>query len=84
MDVREEAVRIVVALAPRAVAQPTGATRLTEDLGYESLRLVELGLALEEHFGVELQDAESLRVETLADVEQVAVRLLDQLAAGSG
>ena len=82
--VQAEAVRIVVAMAPRAVTEPTGSTRLAEDLGYDSLRLVELGIALEEHFGVELADAESLRAETLADVERIAVALLDQLTGGGG
>jgi len=81
--IRAQAVQLVVAMAPRAVAQPSAQTRLAEDLGYDSLRLVELGLALEEHFGVELQDVSSLRVETLADVEQVAVALAAQLAAGA-
>ncbi|HMJ01337.1 MAG TPA: phosphopantetheine-binding protein [Conexibacter sp.] len=78
--VRAEAVRIVVAMAPRAVAQPTPETRLVEDLGYDSLRLVELGIALEERFDVEVADPESFRAETLADVERIAVALLDQLA----
>jgi len=78
--IQAQAVRIVVAMAPRPVAQPSGETRLTEDLGYDSLRLVELGIALEEHFGVEVGDAESFRAETLADVERIAVTLLGQLS----
>lgn len=81
--IKAQAVQIVVAMAPRAVAQPGAETRLVEDLGYDSLRLVELGLALEEHFGLTLAEPESLRVETLADVERVAVALADQLAAGA-
>jgi acyl carrier protein len=78
--VQEQVLRIVVAMAPRAVAQPSASTRLVEDLGYDSLRLVELGIALEEHFGVEVREGESLRAETLADVERIAAGLLDQLA----
>ncbi|HEX7291910.1 MAG TPA: phosphopantetheine-binding protein [Conexibacter sp.] len=81
--IQEQAVRIVVAMAPRTVAQPTRETQLVADLGYESLRLVELGLALEEHFGVRVLDGESLKAETLADVEQIAVALLDQLPDSS-
>jgi acyl carrier protein len=85
--VQEQAVRIVVAMAPRRVEQPTPDTRLAEDFGYDSLRLVELGIALEEHFGVEVDaagaDAASFRAQTLADVERIALALLDQLAAGA-
>jgi len=80
--VQAEAVRIVVAMAPRRVAEPSASTRLVEDLGYESLRLVELGIALEERFGVAVSGtavAEAIRVETLADVKRLAVALLDQL-----
>ena len=80
--IQAQAVQIVVAMAPRTVAQPSAETRLVEDLGYDSLRLVELGLALEEHFGLELAEPESLRVETLADVERVVVALASQLGDG--
>lgn len=82
--IREQAVRVVVAMAPRQVARPTPELRLAEDLGYDSLRLVELGIALEEHFGVEVGDAEAFRAETLADVERIAVALLERLAAEAG
>jgi acyl carrier protein len=78
--VQREAVRIVVAMAPRTVAQVESSARLVEDLGYDSLRLVELGIALEERFGVELAEGEAFRVETLADVERLAAQLLAQLA----
>jgi acyl carrier protein len=78
--VQQEAVRIVVAMAPRTTVDPEPSARLTEDLGYDSLRLVELGIALEERFGVEIKEGEALRVETLSDVEQLAARLIGQLA----
>jgi len=85
--VRAEAVRIVVAMAPRRVAEPSGSTRLVEDLGYESLRLVELAIALEERFGVAVTGTaivESITVDTLSDVERLAVALLDQLDQPAG
>ena len=76
--VQAQVVRLVVAMAPRPLAQTSRETRLVEDLGYDSLRLVELGIALEQHFGVELDDGESLGAETLADVERLAVALLER------
>jgi acyl carrier protein len=76
--VSEHAAQIVVALAPEPVEEPTGATRLIEDLGYDSLRLMELTIALEERFGVRTTGEETAQVQTLDDVRG----LLTRLAAG--
>ncbi len=50
----------VEALSPEA--------RLQDDLGVDSLDVVELLLAIEERFGVELQDEEVEGVVTVADL----------------
>lgn len=77
---REQAVQIVLAMAPLPVDAPTGATRLVDDLGYDSLRLIELSIALQEHFGVTVKADESARADTVADVEALVVELADQLS----
>jgi acyl carrier protein len=62
----------------RAVAQQLGLApselvpeaRLVEDLGADSLDLVELVMALEEIFDVELPEADVEPLRTIADLEQ--------------
>ena len=77
--IRRQAVEIVLAMAPFQVDTPNAHTHLVNDLGYDSLRLVELGIALEEHFGITVPDDEAAHVHTLGEVETTAVRLLSQL-----
>ena len=73
--IRRQAVKIVLGMAPEQVEMPTGMTRLVEDLGYDSLRLFEMAIALEEHFGVHAPSDEPIQAETLDDVEKLVVRL---------
>jgi acyl carrier protein len=48
----------------------TGPARLTEDLGFDSLRLVELALALESEFAFgEVDETTVLDIVTVADIE---------------
>lgn len=49
---RGEVVAIVRAMAPEPDPELGDDTRLVDDLGYQSLRLVELTMALEEAFGL--------------------------------
>lgn len=51
-DTRAEVLTIVRSMAPEPGGDLTGATRLIDDLGYQSLRLVELTMVLEETFGL--------------------------------
>lgn len=46
-------------------------THLQDDLGMDSLELVELGIELENEFGVELPDADVRRCATLGDIAQL-------------
>ena len=48
--------------------------RLAEDLGADSLDLVELVLAMEERFGIEIPDEDAVRLETVAD----AIRYVEE------
>ena len=46
-------------------------THLQDDLGMDSLELVELGIALGNEFGIELPDADVHRCATLSDIVQL-------------
>lgn len=50
-------------------------TNLQEDLGMDSLELVELGLTLENEFDVAIPDAEVRRCATLGDIVQLVSRV---------
>lgn len=60
-----------------AFARPTEATRIIEDLGVNSARLVDIILAFEDEFGIEVDDESADRVRTLGD----AVRVIQQKVA---
>ena len=49
-------------------------THLQDDLGMDSLELVELGVALENEFGVSIADADVRRCGTLSDVIHLVLR----------
>lgn len=66
---REIVYAIVAAMAPRPDAEPTDDTRLTTDLAYDSLRLIELTIALERRFGLPtVDDVAVANVTTVGDV----------------
>ena len=46
-------------------------THLKDELGMDSLELVELGIALGKEFGIELPDADVRRCATLSDIVQL-------------
>ena len=47
---------------------------LTRDLALDSLRLITLAVALEDHFRIEVAEEESARVRTVSDLCQLVVR----------
>ncbi|NJC74041.1 acyl carrier protein [Planosporangium thailandense] len=67
---------LVIEAAPVAVGQVTGATALTDDLGYDSLSLLELMGLLEAEFDLPPVDGDFSRVRTLRDVEDLVQRVL--------
>jgi len=72
----EDAVRALVARVARIdAARVTGASRLTEDLSFASLDLVELGVAFEEEYGVALPE-ESLAQARVEDLQRAAADAL--------
>ncbi|MFD7668743.1 acyl carrier protein [Streptomyces sp. NPDC059788] len=81
-DTRSTVYAIVGAMAPVAGAELTDETTLIADLGYDSLRLLELTLALEQGLGLpELAPEETATVATLGDVVHLVSAARRQEAA---
>ena len=57
----------------------TDAASFIEDLGADSLDTVELVMALEEEFGIEIPDEDAEKMVTVGD----AIKYIDQKAAGT-
>lgn len=54
-----------------ALKAASPATRILEDLGVNSARLVDIILAFEDEFGIEVDDASADKVRTLGDAVQM-------------
>lgn len=66
---RDNVHALVAAMAPRPDVELTDDTRLAADLAYDSLRLIELSIALERRFGMsDVDDAAVANVTTVGDV----------------
>ena len=61
------------------IEEVTDAASFIEDLGADSLDTVELVMALEEEFGVEIPDEDAEKMVTVGD----AIKYIEQKAAGS-
>lgn len=71
---------VIAAMAPRPVTSVDAGARLRDDLLFDSMRLIELAMALERHFGLPTLDlGESVDVTTAGDIVGLIRR---QLAAG--
>ncbi|GAA0919123.1 MULTISPECIES: phosphopantetheine-binding protein [Streptomyces violaceusniger group] len=80
-ETRSKVYAIVGAMAPAGDATLTDDTELFADLAYDSLRLIELTLALEEGFGLgELAQERTATVTTLGDI----VRLVTEVRQETG
>jgi acyl carrier protein len=77
-DIAGQIVDLVVTLAPHRVDRPVDTLRLVEDLGYDSLGLVELAVAIEEHLGVEIDSETSFTATTVGDVRELIHRLVQE------
>jgi acyl carrier protein len=78
-SVRTDVRRLIEQLAPVRDVEISAATELGVDLGYESLRLMELATALEDHFELgEITEDDAAEAETVGEVEDLVVRLLDE------
>lgn len=82
--VRRDVRRLIEQLAPVRDVEISPSTELGVDLGYESLRLMELATALEDHFGLdEITEDDAAEADTVGEVEELAVRLVSEQGVGS-
>lgn len=78
-DVRERVRTLVAEMAPVKQAQVTPDSDLGVDLGYDSLRLMELATLLEDRFGIaEITEDDAAEADTVGDIEDLICRLLDE------
>lgn len=76
-DVRERVAREVLRLAPRPSDSVDPSSDLEDDLGFDSLTLVELALALEREFDLPpLSEGDAIEIATVGDVQEIVVRAL--------
>jgi len=68
-DIRDEVVALVAAMAPDTAGEPGLSSALVGDLGFTSLRLLELSIAVERAFALPQLDQEMLAgVATVGDL----------------
>jgi acyl carrier protein len=83
-SVRGDVRKLIEQLAPVRDVEVTPSTELGVDLGYESLRLMELATALEDHFGLnEITEDDAAEADTVGEVEDLVVRLVSEQRVGS-
>jgi len=71
--VRPEVVAVIRAMAKVDPGEVTDDTKLVEELGYDSLRMIELMVALETRLGLKAIDLElAVTVSTVGDVARLA------------
>ncbi len=66
-DVLEKVKKIIVEQLSSEEAEVTPEASFIEDLGADSLDIVELIMALEEEFGVEIPDEDAEKIATVGD-----------------
>lgn len=77
--VREGTRRLIEQLAPVPNVEIGPGTELGVDLGYESLRLMELATAIEDHFRLEeITEDDAAEADTVGEVEDLVVRLVGE------
>ncbi len=67
MDILEEIKEIVSSHLDQDKDAITEASNFTEDLGADSLAIVELVLAIEEKFDIEIPDEDTEKIQTVGD-----------------
>jgi len=70
MPVEQRVREIVAEQLERDVNEVTNTASLIEDLGADSLDVVELVMKMEEEFGIEIPDEEAEKIKTVNDVIQ--------------
>jgi acyl carrier protein len=70
MPVEQRVREIVAEQLERDVNEVTNAASFIDDLGADSLDIVELVMKMEEEFGIEIPDEEAEKIKTVNDVIQ--------------
>ena len=70
MSVEQRVREIVAEQLERDVKEVTNTASFIEDLGADSLDIVEMVMKMEEEFGIEIPDEEAEKIKTVNDVIQ--------------
>lgn len=86
-NVATRVVQIIVALADPEVSRLTDQTRLIEDLALNELQRVQLVLAVEEQFGIEISEQDAREAQTIGQFVECVyqkARVAEVARAGEG
>jgi acyl carrier protein len=76
-EIRARVLAEVLRLAPRPADAAGPDSDLEDDLGYDSLALVELALALERDFDLPpLSEGDAIEIATVGDLQEIVVQAL--------
>lgn len=78
MDISERVKAIIAELLDERRENVCDDSNILDDLAADSLEVIELAMALEEEFGIEINDEEMEKLVTVADV----VRCIEEKVAG--
>jgi acyl carrier protein len=70
MSIEKRVKEIVADQLKKDVSEITDGARFIEDLGADSLDIVELVMAMEEEFGIDFPEEEEKRIKTVKDVAE--------------
>ena len=68
MDIKNKVAKVIVEQLGVKESEVKSDARFVEDLGADSLDTVELVMALEEEFGIEISDEDAEKAKTVQDV----------------
>ena len=76
-EILEKLAEIISEYADIAASEINSETNIRTDLGLNSLELVNIAVAIEDEFEVDIPDREALGIETADDVVKLIVKYLD-------
>ena len=78
MAIEEKVKEILIAQLDVKPEQITPQARIVEDLGADSLDTIELVMAFEEEYGIEIPDEKAERLRTVGDVIKYLTEMLNK------